>query len=99
MCSRSRRHVVGRRQRQPLLLYCLACDACARVALGHSGMHGQSFLAEYLATHESVADVGFLAVAMDSGGIHQRDAYVVQHGGFLEELAVQPQFGMAVGHL
>ena len=55
-----------------------------------------SFLPQYLATNESVADIRLLTHTEDAWRVTPANADVVEHGGLLDEAAVYLQFGMCV---
>ena len=81
-------------QGEVALHYLPACDACSRVPLAYPCMAGEALGAQPLGSYASVADVGLGAVAVDAGSIAEADAYIVEHGCFKDELAVDAELGM-----
>ena len=57
-----RQKILGR-QRQAFQQYLCAAQSAAGVPFSHTGMTGQSFLAQYLRADESVADIRLISVA------------------------------------
>lgn len=74
-------------------------EAGTGVALAHKGVARITFGPQEVGTEIAVADVGMLAVAMDAVGIGEKDADVVQKGGFFDELGIEVQFGVAMGNV
>ena len=66
------------------------------VTLSHPGIAFPAKGAQQLSPYLSVTDIGFSTVTENGRGIAPADADVVKHGRFLQELAVEHQFGMMV---
>ena len=71
-----------------------------RMALCHTGMLRQPLLAKYPSAYSPVFHIGMLTTTKYAWRIGLDNAYVVKHGGFPKELAVETEFGMpfANGH-
>ena len=92
------RTIIARRKRQPLFGNVLCGQSGARVSLADS-CHGFIALAAHdFGAQTPVKQIGRFAVAMYARCVGHEDADVVEHGGAVQKLAVEMQFGMAVGH-
>lgn len=88
------RLVNARRQRQAQLGHARRREARSGVTLTHAG-HGLVALAAHDAGAEvAVEQVGLPAVAVYAGGVGEKYAHVVEHGGTLHKSGVEAQGGM-----
>jgi len=79
--------LVGKGQ---LLLYNLAPRySCASMAFANTCMLFVTQLTQELGAYDAVTDVWLVAVTIDSSGITAKDADVVKHGCFLQEIAIE----------
>ena len=83
-------------QRQMLRNNLLLREARTGMAFANAGMLRIAFAAQYLGANAAMADVGFGAKTCYSWRITAKDADVVEHGGFDEELPIELQLGMAL---
>ena len=90
---------VARRQGEVLREDVGEGEARAGVPLGHARMAREAFGAQDVGAGYAVLDVGAGTMAMNVGRIGLQYAYIVEHGGLVDELAIGTQLGMGIHHL